>query len=80
MASNFLKRKKIHEHDFDLCIICQDINSDTLEHKQSQSINTLIERAMRRKKVRDTKYYDAIERIERLEISDNVLCHQKRLQ
>ena len=77
MTSNLLKRKRIHEHDFELCIICQDRNSDTLEHKQSQAINTLIERALRRKKARDTKYYDAIGRIERLDISDKVLCHRK---
>ena len=74
MASNVLKRKIIHQPGFDLCITCQDRKTDTLEHKQSQAIKPLIEIALRRKKVRDAKYYDAIERIERLDIYDRVLC------
>ena len=75
MTERSLKRS--YQIDTDLCVICQEKKTDTLELKSKKSIETLTERASRRKKVKDARNYDAIDRIEKLSPNDRVLCHRK---
>ena len=53
MTERSLKRS--YQIDTDLCVICQEKKTDTLELKSKKSIETLTERASRRKKVKKLK-------------------------
>ena len=51
--------------------------TDALEHKKQRGIQTLKERASQRQKIRDVRYYEAIDRLEKLHTPDEVFCHRK---
>ena len=45
--------------------------------KGKGGIQTLKQRASQRQKIRDVRYYEAIDRLEKLHTSDEVFCHRK---
>ena len=50
--------------DFDYCILCQETGNGELMVPGEKGINKLKQAMMRRKKLRDSKSRDAIERLE----------------
>lgn len=50
MNDKSLTRKRKHDNNIDMCIICQDKKSDILEFKSEHSTRALLDRASRRKK------------------------------
>jgi hypothetical protein len=71
------KRSFSGQYDVNKCVICQENKTDALEHKKQKGIQTLKERASQRQKIRDVRYYEAIDRREKLHTSDEVFCHRK---
>ena len=74
---NIRKRSFTGQYDVIKCVICQENKTDALEHKKQKGIQTLKERVSQRKKIRDVRYYEAIDRLENLHTPDEVLCHRK---
>lgn len=64
MNDKLLIRKRKYDNNIDMCIICQDKKLDILEFKSEYLIRVLLDRVFRRKKVKDVKYYEVIDRIE----------------
>ena len=69
--------KRPHQDSPQLCIICQETNSDILETKKTQGITSLKQCAETRKKCRDCTHYEAISRIENIDVDVKVVCHRK---
>jgi hypothetical protein len=58
-------------------LLLEYLDVDGLENKKQRGIQTLKERASQRQKIRDVRYYEAIDRLEKLHTSDEVFCHRK---
>jgi hypothetical protein len=74
---NIRKRSFSGQYDVNKCVICQENEIDALEHKKQREIQTLKEGASQRQKIRDVRYYEAIDRLEKFHTSDEVFCHRK---
>ena len=77
ISLNIRKRSFSGQYDINKCVICQENKTDALEHKKQKGIQTLKERASQRQKIRDVRYYGAIDRLEKIHLSDEVFCHRK---
>ena len=72
ISLNIRKRSFSGQYGVHKCVICQENKTDTLEHKKQRGIQTLKERASQRQKIRDIRYYEAIDRQEKLHTSDAI--------
>ena len=77
ISLNIRKRSFSGQYDVHKCVICQENKTDALKHKKQREIQTVKERASQRQKIRDVRYYEAIDRLEKLHTSDEVFCHRK---
>ena len=71
ISLNIRKRSFSGQYDVNKCVICQENKTDALEHKKQRGIQTLKE------KIRDVRYYEALDRLEKLHTPDEVFCHRK---
>ena len=74
-TSNVLKRPRLDEYS--KCIICQETSNDTLERKEHQSVVKLKDRAKDGLKYCDFPSYESIDRIEKVPVSETVMCRRK---
>jgi hypothetical protein len=77
ISLNIRKRSFSGQYDVNKCVICQENKTNVIEHKKQRGIQTLKERASQRQRIRDVRYYEAIDRLEKLHTSDEVFYHRK---
>ena len=77
ISLNIRKRSFSGQYDVNKCFICQENKTDALKHKKQRGMQTLKERTSQRQKIRDVRYYEALDRLEKLHTPDEVFCHRK---
>jgi hypothetical protein len=77
ISLNIRKRSFSGQCDVNKCAICQENETDALEHKKQRENSDPERTCISRQKIRDVRYYEAIDRLEKFQTSDEVFCHRK---